>query len=575
LKSLLKTKHPGQVPNLNQHASQWFEENQFSEEAIQHAFAAEDNKRVARLIEDYGLEMLQVSKYSKLSGWLESLPTDLILKRPWLCIYQAWTRHWAGLRIGGEDCLENAEKEMNKSSSLSESEEARLSGYIAAVRAHYALTNENLMGCIQHASKALRDLPKDDYFVRCTAGVALGGAYWGKGTIYEAEKAFTDSASEALMGGYKLRASSALCYSGMQQVKQARLIQAEKTFLRSLALVQDSKGRFFPNAGFPLSKLGELECEWNNLDQAYEFSVHGVELCQQLGHVDLLAEANASLARVQLARNDFSGVEETLAQTDQFTNGVNIDPWAVTWLDDCRIRLWLSTNRLDHIHQWMNSCGLDIDGPINYHHDLSHINLARVLIALSEKDQNQKIAQDALSLLNRLSDATEKSGWLHHKIQIMVLIAKVCELLDERDQAIDIITHAVVISEPSKYIRTYIGEGKWLGVLLNAVLEAHQISPRLQFTQSQEKYIKTLLSTSEMSQKGTGQGTGEKFIEPLTDRELDVLRFLVTNKTVPEIADELVISPNTVRSHVKHIYEKLGVHRRLSAVQKAKDLNLV
>ena len=575
LKSQLSIKHPTQVPLLNQQASQWFEDNQFVEETIQYAFASKDNERVARLIEDNAMGLFQNSKYNKLSGWIEALPPDLVLKRPWLCVYQAWTRHWAGLREGGEDCLENAEKVLAESSSIHEPEVKRLSGYIAAMRAHYALTNEALTIAIQQARKALLNLPKEDYFIRSTAGIAMGGAYWGEGKVWKAEKAFRDCASDALKGGYNLRASSALCYVGMQQVKQARLHQAEKTFKKSLDLVQDSEGRVFPNAGYPLAKLGELACEWNNLDTAYKDSEQGVELCNLLGQVDLIAEANASLARVQIARKDYSGAENTIEQTDQLTKGVKFDPWAVTWLDDCRIRLWISTNRLDQAYRWMTTFGPKIDGPLNFQHDLSHINLARVLVALSEKESHNKHAKEALDLLHRLSDAAEEAGWLHHKIQILVLIAMAHNLIGERENAINALTSALTLSEPSRYIRTYINEGPPMGMMLEAVLDLQREKSFSQFNKTQENYIKELLSNLQKEEHGTNQEAGETFFEPLTVRELDVLRLLVTNKTVPEIAEELVVSPNTIRSHVKHIYEKLGVHRRLSAVQKAKDLNLV
>jgi LuxR family maltose regulon positive regulatory protein len=197
------------------------------------------------------------------------------------------------------------------------------------------------------------------------------------------------------------------------------------------------------------------------------------------------------------------------------------------------------------------------------------------MIALSEYDPNHKYTKDALTLLLRLSDIADKFGWFHHRIQILVLAAKVYHLLNERDNAITTLSEALTLSEPSRYVRIYIGEGSRIGDLLNAILDSQNGSPESQLSKSKEKYVKALLSTPGMDLYESKPADGERLIEPLTDRELDVLRFLVTNKTVPEIADELIISPNTVRSHVKHIYEKLGVHRRLSAVKIAKDLNLV
>ena len=239
LRSQLTLKFPDQVSILHQKASQWFENHNFREATINHAFAANDYVRVARLIEKYAQGLLQETKHSAVSKWIEALPPDLVLKHPWLCVYQSWTRHWAGLRSGGEDCLKHAERSLDEKSNLIVKDRKIIPGYIAMVRSHYALTNEALTDTIEQAQKALRLLPETDYFARSTAGISLGGAYWGKGDVWQAERAFSECASAALKGSFTYRASSALCYVGMQQVKQARLQEARDTFLKSLALAED------------------------------------------------------------------------------------------------------------------------------------------------------------------------------------------------------------------------------------------------------------------------------------------------------------------------------------------------
>jgi LuxR family maltose regulon positive regulatory protein len=266
LRNQLTYAYPDEVRGLHQRASQWFEDQGYIDEAIAHAFAAKDDPLVARLCEKYAQGLLQESKHSVLSNWIEALPSELVYQRPWLCVYQSWTRHWAGLRADGEMCLENAERMLEETVSMSAGERNKLAGSIATVRAHYALVNEQLPQAIEQASKALRLLPKTDYYTPGTAGVALGGAYWGQGDISKAEEAFLDCASTALKGGFVSRASSALCYAGMQQVKQARLKAAEKTFKQSLTLAQGPGSYQSPTAGYPLAKLSELALEWNHLD---------------------------------------------------------------------------------------------------------------------------------------------------------------------------------------------------------------------------------------------------------------------------------------------------------------------
>jgi LuxR family maltose regulon positive regulatory protein len=575
LRSRISLNHPEQLPILHRRASQWFEEHDFTDEAISHAFAARDFEQVSRLIEKYARGMLQQSKYKILSSWIEALPMDLVLKRPWLCVYQSWTRHWAGLREGGEDCLENAEGILAGSPELTEYDRQVLVGYIAMVRAHYALTNEALKSTIEQAHKALQLLPEDDYFARGTAGVALGGAYWGEGDVWRSEMAFAESATAALKGGFPYRASSALCYVGMQQVKQARLMDAEKTFRDALALAEDDEGRRFPNAGYPLAKLAELACEWNNLDQAYRDARSAVELCNLLGHVDLIAEANAALARVQLARQDYTAAEGTIRETDHLALKTKLDPWAIAWLDDCRIRLWFSTGRSDEAVRWIKASDLQINGSFNYQYNLNHIHLAQVLIAQGKLGSDRLALENALNLLDRLQVAAEKAGWTHQKIQILILQAMTHRIKGDNEKALDPFLQAILLAEPSGYLRVFINEGPIITDLLTSLLSVSQARYQDSISKRTIGYIEQLLAALLKETSRPQIQDNLALVEGLTPREIEILRLLTTNLTVPEIANQLVVSANTIRSHIKHIYDKLGVHRRLSAVQKAKDLDLV
>jgi len=564
LRNQLALIHPEQAPVLHQRASEWFEEESFTEETIAHAFAARDYERVAYLVEKYARDMLHQSKYNVLSSWIEALPDELVQKRPWLCVYQSWTRHWTGMREGGEDCLKNAERALNSLSFLSEKERRILPGYIATVRAHYALTNEEIPRVIEQAQKALRLLPEDDYFTRGTAAIALGGAYWGMGDVLGAEQAFAECASNAMKGGYHYRASSALCYVGMQQVKQARLLKAEETFREALALSQGPGGRRFPNAGYPLAKLGELACEWNDLEQARRDVHDGMELCTQLGHVDLMAEAYVALARVQLAQRDFAGVKDTLQRADRLSRETKLDPWAVCWLDDCRLWLWLSMKKLDEATRWAEASGLKVDGELNYHHDLHHINLARVLIAQGMRQPSGTCLDRALGLLARLLEAAEKAGWIHKEIKILTLQALALWACDDNEGALNALARALTLAEPGGYVRTFIDEGALMGeLLLQAAARGITVN-----------YVSKLLAALEAEGHEIQRLAKIQLIEPLSERELEVLRLLATSLSTAEIANELFITVNTLRTHTKNIYGKLDVHSRREAVARAQELGL-
>jgi ATP/maltotriose-dependent transcriptional regulator MalT len=260
----------------------------------------------------------------------------------------------------------------------------------------------------------------------------LGGAYWGQGRVAQAEQAFSDCASTALKGGYVYRASSALCYVGMQQVKQAQLRKAEKTFRQALSLAQGSRGQRYPVAGYALVKLSELNCEWNHLNQARQLAAEGMELCTLLGHVDLMAEAYAALGRVQLAQADFEGLRDTLEKAARLSQDTKLDPWVVAWLDDCRVRLWLSTGDLDQAVRWVQTSGLAAEGAFSYHYDLNHITLARVMVAQTLQGSRDADPDGSLRLLSRLYAAADAMGWEQHKIRVLILQALVRQALHEQ-----------------------------------------------------------------------------------------------------------------------------------------------
>lgn len=308
-------------------------------------------------------------------------------------------------------------------------------------------------------------------------------------------------------------------------------------------------------------KLAELACEWNNLIQARNIVEEGVKLCKLCGQVDLLAEAYAAQAQVQLACGDYAGTHTTLQFADEISVRTKIDPWATAWLEDSRVRLWLSTGDLDIANHWMATSELDIQGDISYHHELNHITLTRVMVANILHKSTGADANQCLDLLARLLTATEEMGWSHHKIQVLILQALVLSATGSKKDAMQALTLALSIAEPGGYVRTFISEGIVMRQLLETIAEQKRNSG----------YIEALIQA--FPTEPFNQSFG--LVEPLSEREMEVMILLTTSLSVPEIAKEMILSPNTVRSHIKNIYSKLDVNRRLDAINKAKELRLL
>jgi LuxR family maltose regulon positive regulatory protein len=579
LRSRLEQGQPELVPLLHRRASEWYESVQLVEEAVSHALVGEDTERAAALIERSAMQMITHSKLTTLARWIEALPKETVQARPWLSVYGAWTRYWTGRRQHVDSSLQNAEQALQSmpkaggkataTLAITETERQHIEGHIAAIRAFQALPNEEISLVVEMAEKALDLLPEGEY-MRIMAALILGAAYWGLGDVVASEEAFTWASTSARGSGYRFLEVSSACYAGMQQAKQGRLHQAHETYERALFLARGPEELDLPAAGYPAVKLNDLLREWNDLEAAGRSMEKDVELCVQWAQVDSMADSFIAQARLQLAIGDTDGAHVSLQRADDLMAKTRLDPWLTCWLEDCRLRLWLSTGNLEVAVRWASASGLGIEDEFSYQHDLHHINLARVLVAQGQRLKSEKHLKQAMYLLTRLLKAAEKANWVHKTIQILILQAIALEESGMDEKALTSLERALSLAEPGSYVRTFVDEGRPMAQLLERVATrrtgADYATKLLEALCSDKKpALQPLLQPQESIQ----------LVDPLSDRELQVLRLLATHLTRREISEELYISVNTVRSHVKSIYSKLDVHRRAEAIERAKKLGLI
>jgi LuxR family maltose regulon positive regulatory protein len=321
-----------------------------------------------------------------------------------------------------------------------------------------------------------------------------------------------------------------------------------------------------PIAGFPLVRLGDLSREWNDLEAAGPDLDKGVLLCRQLGQPDVTAEAYVMLARLQLAQGDPGQVLATLERVDQNARDAKIDPWITSWADECRILAWLAGGDLAAAVRWAETGGLTAEGPFSYQHDLHHINLARVLIAQGEALGQRARLNEALDLLTRLRAAAERAGWVHEQIKILILEALAHQVRGEGDaqRALDALGQALTLAEPGGYVRIFVEEGDPLARLLR------QVTP--------SDYVNHILSAYGDRPVAPAPAAGPDIpdpIEPLSERETEVLALIAQGLTNREVSQRLFISQGTVKAHTSNIYGKLGVRSRTQAVARAREIGIL
>ena len=585
LQNQLRLLAPEQVANLHARASGWYDREGWFTEAISHALNGKDLDRAAGLYEKYGLKVMSSSREENLAGWLDLLPLEMIHHRPWLCILKAWLHYSVGTRAKAEEFLKIAEQWTGSNSreselppdpiSLPAEECQRLKVAIASIRAHILIVERDFQSVLDQVDLAFDILSAEDPR-RSTAMVALGLAYWALGDREKSEQTFAKAAEIFRMHGDLDGLVSSLCYRGVMQVKQGQLRPALPVFREALVAATRQDGTKILFASIPYLRIGDLMREWNDLAGAQEHIDLGLVTAKKLNHPDVLIEAYICRARLALAGKNPQDAHAALHQADMVMAANQVDPWYIGWLDECWLRYWLSEGDLAQAIALVERRGLTPDGTLEYHHDLHHLNLARVLIARGVQDPSGQDLKQARQLLNRLQEAAEKADWIHETIKIMVLKSLVRRASGEKERALDTLSQALRAAYPGGYVRLFIDEGAPMAAMLDDLLAQRPGASPLDG--HLRAYAGRLLEALHAESAGTFAGSQSIYttlVEPLSERELEVLRYLKSHLTNSEIAFELGISANTVRFHIKNIYSKLNVHRRGDAVHQGKKFGIL
>jgi LuxR family maltose regulon positive regulatory protein len=349
------------------------------------------------------------------------------------------------------------------------------------------------------------------------------------------------------------------------RVMQGRLSEAKAFCEQALELSVDGRGRRLPIAGLVLIVLGELLREWNDLEAAARHLIEGIELVKQWGEIGAF-DGYVALAHVRQAQGDVDGAREAIHRAQQLAIQFDASEVDDVFVALHQARLWVAQGNLEAAIRWAEGRQVDRDvdseEESSHHYPLvralEHLTLARVYIAWGRPEE-------ALEMLESLLQTAEAAGWMGYVIEILALQALALQGQGDILPAVTALERALSLAEPEGYVRIFVDEGEPMAELLR-----HAASRGIAPT-----YVAKLLAAFEVEGLAVSPSNLQPLIEPLSERELEVLRLLTTHLSSTEIADELVISVNTVRSHIKSIYSKLNVHSRMDAVQRAKELELL
>jgi LuxR family maltose regulon positive regulatory protein len=543
----------GGVAELHIRASEWYEANGMAFEAFRHATAADDVARAVRLIESKEMPLPARGVVIPILEWLASLPAAVLDAWPSLRVKSATLALVAGQTTGVEEKLQAAEKALQNAEPVLSAAEGLddktrdLIGQIACARATLALTRYDPEAMITQARRALEYLHPDDLPFLFTANWALAAASLFLGDRAAAVRACMESLTISQQSGDMFSTILATSDLGQMQELNNQLYQAAETYRWVLHLAGEYPQ---PNIAEVLLGLARISYEWNDMTAAEEYAQKSLHLARQYDRViDRFILSEVFLARLKLAWGDVAGAAAQLAQTEQ------------------------SARQRNFIHRLPEIAAAQVDvllhqGDVAAAAHLAQkyalpLGQARVLLARGE-------AAAALTLLSALRQQMETKGWQDERLKVLVLQAVAFQAHGEQTAALQVLEEALALAEPGGFIRLFVDEGEPMAAVLSTAA-ARGIAP---------DYVARLLAAfPDFAVASTTpskiQNLKSKMVEPLSQRELEILQLIALGLSNREISERLFLALSTVKGHNREIFGKLQVQRRTEAVARARELGLL
>ncbi len=317
-------------------------------------------------------------------------------------------------------------------------------------------------------------------------------------------------------------------------------------------------------------ELGDVLRECNDLDSAGKMVTEGLDYADTWGIPTDLVSGYIILARIYLAQADLEGAADAIRKAKKAREMGNIFRIIQTKLDTCQVQIWLRQGNLSQATRWANEVeakfrDVDQEKEFDFVSEMEVIGLARVWMATGTKEKNNSFLGKSKHLLSRLARSAQASQRFYRLIEILALQALVFDRLGDEDKAVEVLEESIALAQPEGCMRLFIDEGRNMQSILYRAQKKGMGHP----------YTKTLLGAFNDEIGELPDLTLPTLPEPLSDREMEVLMLLSTEMTAAEMAGKLIVAKSTVDTHIKHIYSKLGVNRRLEAIQRAKELGLL
>jgi LuxR family maltose regulon positive regulatory protein len=572
----------GDVAALHLRASAWYEREGSVSEAVSHALASGDEQYAADLVVRHWQDMFHRGDQGPLREWIEALPERVVRADPALGIAYALaircsptapqdgTEYWKGWTRSIEKAL--ADQQANAKDAGSIADNDVLAGYLAMLHA-WDFGHDP----VDDLERALQRFAEADPRLRSFLSLELGFARRARRDEEGAARAFAQAGRLAETCGVIRTVATVACIQAGAARLEGRLREAAAILAKALRTVSspDGKGLVASGTGALEVDLAAISLEWDDLAEAERRLATGLPLVTLTGNGDWERRGYITLARLRQAQGDAAAAVEAIERMERTVSS------AAPYVAAQRVRYWLALTEgtprfLEQATQWartidLNEREVEKDAwPYDDRHDVEQFALARVLIAQRRARRSEPDLQPVLGFLQRKLDGAEASDWVERAIEVWILRALALQAQGDVAQAVASLERALVLAGPGGYVRVFVEEGAPMARLLYAAAERGV----------EQEYVGRLLAAfpdailSPAEHARTARLKAE-MVEPLSKREIEVLSLIAEGLSNRQVAQRLVISPNTVRVHTAKIYSKLGVTNRTQAVTKARGLGIL
>lgn len=568
LRARLLDEEPEQVGVLHARASRWYETHSESGEAFRHALAGSDVERAADLLEADIPALSRARQEVTLRARMEAIPDEVLRARPVLNVGYVGALMVGGDLQGVDRRLAEVERWLSPDGTATTGERpvvvdaaafGELPAAVAMYRSAQALLSGDVTATLGHAHRVMELAQQGNDAIRGSAAGLLGLGHWYNGELDDADRWYSDSITALHRAGNLPDVLGCSLALADVQLAQGRLEDAIATFRSGLRLgtAHDPPLRGTADMHVGLARLlgerGDLDAARAHLETAHDLGEHtGLPQNAYRWHLES--------ARVREADGDVTGALLLVDEAEQvFTTDFSPD---VRPLAAVRARLHVTRGHLEPVEAWARARRLTADDDPTYVREFEHLTLVRLLLARAREGDRRQL-RDAMRLLNRVEVAAADGGRAGSVVEALALRALAHQIVGDERSAVETLARAAAQSQVPGYVRLFLDEGAPMLTLLRALANRSDAP----------SHCRRILAAARPA--GRTAAPRQALVEPLSAREIEVVRLLASDLDGPNIARTLVVSVNTVRTHTKSIYTKLGVNSRRAAVRRAQELGLL